>query len=74
MDLPACALAGLEVKGLLSSSCSSEKRVLWRGGGFAHPMPLKTAVPKLLVVSPPYVHGSQPPSPTSLVCFSWFGI
>lgn len=31
MDLPACALAGLEVKDLLLSSCSSEKWVLWGG-------------------------------------------
>lgn len=41
------ALAGLGVEGLLFSSCSSEKWVLW--GIFAHSLPLKSD-PKLLLV------------------------
>lgn len=41
------ALAGLGVEGLLFSSCSSEKWVLW--GVFAHSLPLKSD-PKLLLV------------------------
>lgn len=65
------ALAGLGVEGLLFSSCSSEKWVLW--WGFAHPLPLKSDLKLLLVVV-------VFPLPCSrllhelLVCCCWFWI
>ena len=68
-------LAGLKVKGLRFSSRSSEKRVLWRGI-CSFPAP-KTSRPEPALGGrcfPPSVPGSQPPSPTSSVCFCWFWI